>query len=166
MNAHRSEVVLLVKLSLAGCLVLFWPLVALPQWPWAAPTTPDAQRNALKAVQSGVKWLQNATRSAPNFGTQGEGTVGQAFQTLRQSYSAFRNTLTQQQLAYGANDLAELDAGLDILEEAFVNYRQALAVGQPANSALRNMCRVLRQGSDVWLQQLNKRCAQLRVGWG
>jgi len=80
--------------------------------------------------------------------------------------SAFKSTLTQEQLAHGANGLAELDAGLDILAEAFDNYQQGLAAGQPVGSALRDMCAVLRQGSDLWLQELNKNCSRLRVGWG
>jgi hypothetical protein len=68
-------------------------------------------------------------------------------------------------LAQGANDLAELDAGLGIIQEAFNNYQEAVAAGQNANSALRDMCQVLREASQVWLQELNNRCSKLRVGW-
>jgi len=157
---------LLPKVCLIACVTALYPLIAWCQWPFAAPTTPDAQRSALRTVQSNVKWLQNVTRTAANFGAQGEGNLVQAFQNLRQSYNSLKATLNQQQLAYGANDLAELDAGLDILEEAFANYHQALASGQQVNSAMRNMCAVLRQGSDVWWQQCNKTCSRLRVGWG
>ena len=142
------------------------PLLVFGQWPFAAPTTPDAQRNALNGVRSQVNWLQNATRTASNFGVQGYGNLLQQFQGLRDSYNGLKQTLNPQQLAQGANDLAELDAGLDIIQEAFGNYQEAVAAGQAVNSALRDICQILRKASQVWLQELNKRCAGLRVGWG
>jgi hypothetical protein len=142
------------------------PLLVFAQWPFAAPTTPDAQRNALNAVRSQVNWLQNATRTAASYGPQGYGNVLQQFQALRDSYTGLKQTLNPQQLAQGANDLAELDAGLDIIQEAFGNYQEAVGAGQPVNSALRDMCQILGQASRIWLQELNRRCAGLRVGWG
>src|SRR5215467_9668587 len=59
------------------------PLVALAQWPYGSPTTPDAQRNALSVVRSQVGWLDNDTRTAPNFGAQGADNVWQQFQAIR-----------------------------------------------------------------------------------
>ena len=141
-------------------------LVALAQWPYGSPTTPAAQRNALSVVRSQAGWLDNATRTAPNYGAQGADNVWQQFQALRGTYAALKQTLTPQQAAQGANSLAELDAGLDIIQEVFPNYQDAVASGQPVNSALREMCQVLRQTCAVWLQELNKCCSRLRVGWG
>ena len=142
------------------------PLLVFAQWQFSAPATPDAQRNALNGVRSQVNWLQNATRTASNYGPQGYGNVLQQFEALRDAYNGLKQTLNPQQLAQGANDLAELDAGLDIIQEAFANYQEAVSAGQPVNSALRDMCQVLGQTSRIWLQELNKRCAGLRVGWG
>src|SRR5262249_23548204 len=135
------------------------------QWPYGAPTNPDAQRNALRSLQAQMDWFQNATRSAPSYGAQGYGNVMQNFQALRDAYNGLKQTLSPQQLANGANALAELDAGLDIIAEAFTYYQEDVAAGQDPTSALRNMCRVLRQASYVWLQELNKTCNRIRVGW-
>ena len=107
--------------------------------------------------------MQNATRTAGNF-TDGVGLVWQQFQYLRASYEGFTATLNPQQLANGANELAELSAGLDILQESFANYQNDVGGGRSANAALAELCQVLRQASGVWLQELNKDCARLGVG--
>ena len=136
------------------------------QWPFATPTTPQAQRNALSAVRSQVGWVQNATRSASTYGAQGYGSLAQQFDGLRQAWAGLKSPLNPNQLAYGANALAELDAGLDIIQEAFADYQADIAGGQNYAPALSNLCRVLREGSGLWLQQLNKVSGQLRIGWG
>ncbi len=151
-------------LMLSAGLAVLWPAPVPAQWPFAPATTPDAQRNALSAVKAQVSWLQNATRTASNFGAQGNGNVWQTFQAVRLAFNAFKLTLTPQQLTYGANDLAELEAGLNILEEAFAYYEQDLAAGQSASAAIRNLCRVLRQSVAIWLQELTRTCSRLRVG--
>ncbi len=164
MFSYAKRTALFGSLLMASLAVL-WPRASSAQWPFGSPTTPDAQRNALSAVKAQVNWLQNATRTASNFGAQGYDNVWRTFQAVRATYEVLKSTLTPQQLAYGANDLAELDAGLDILQEAFTYYQADLAAGQSASNALRNMNRVLRQASDIWLRELNKTCSRLRVGW-
>ncbi len=134
------------------------------QWPFATPTTPDAQRNALSTVQSRVNWLQNSTRTAGNFPSGGYDMLWQQFSTLRASFNAFKSTLTPQQLNYGANDLAELDAGLDIIQEGFAAYQDDVANGRPPATALRSLCDVLGQASGYWWQELKRDSARLRVG--
>jgi hypothetical protein len=141
------------------------PFLASAQYPFPAPTTPDAQRNALNQVRSQVNYLQNATRTAANYGQQGYGNVWERFQIVRGAYGAFKQTLNPRQAADGANAFAELDGGLDILQEAFDNYQTDIAAGRPAGAALRDMCQVLRDGSRLWLDELNKTCSRLRVGW-
>jgi len=142
------------------------PVLVFAQWPFNAPVTPDAQRNTLAAVRSQVNWLQNATRTAPNNVSGGYGNVWQQFQALRAAYTGLTQTLNPQQLAQGANDFAELNAGLDIIQEAFTNCQEAVNAGQTQNAALRDMCQIIRQATQVWLQEFNNRCAKLRVGWG
>jgi hypothetical protein len=153
-------------LGLLLALPILSPLLLFAQWPFAPPTTPNAQRNALNAVRMQVDWFQNSTRTAANYGEQGYGNVRQQFEGLRGAYNAFKQTLRPDQLAYGANDLAEMDAGLDILQEAFTNYEQDVANGRMVRSALNDMGQVLRQGSTLWWQELNKKASRLRVGWG
>jgi hypothetical protein len=147
-------------------------LQAQPGWPYAgpppgmvSPTTPDAQRNAMNNVQSQVNWVINATRTASSFATGAVGTIYQQFQNLRGAYAGFTSTLTPQQTANGGNELAELSAGLDILQEAFTNYQDDLAAGRDPGAALRDMCQVLSQGAGVWLQEFKRDCSRLRVGW-
>ena len=144
-------------------------LRAQPQWPYAPPpamppsTTRDAQRNELNNLKGQVGWLQNATRTAPNYNT-GVGLLWQQFQNVRASYQTFTATLNPQQQAYGANELAELSAGLDILQESFTNYQNDVASGRSPEAALSELCQVLRRAVGVWLQELNKDCARLGVG--
>jgi hypothetical protein len=155
----------------AGLASLLSGLLALrAQPPWYAPppsipppTTPDAQRNALSNLRARVDWLQSAIRTAGNY-TDGVGQVWQQFQYLRASYEAFTTTLNPQQHANCANELAELSAGLDILQESFTNYQNDVAGGRSADAALAELCQVLRQAAGVWLQELNKDCARLQVG--
>ena len=153
-------------LTIVCSFVLLVSFEGVAQWPFEPPKTPSAQRNAMSAVRSQVNWLQGATRTAVNYGEAGYGNVQQMFEGLRQTFNAFKQSLTPQQLAQGANNLAELDAGLDILQEAFLNYQEDRAGGQPVGSALRSLCSDLRQGSAVWLQEFNKICSRQRVGWG
>ena len=156
---------LVSALCLAASLAILSPLMVPAQWPFALPQTPAAQRDARRAVKAQVGWLQNTTRTAGNFGANGYGNVLQQFNVLRGSYSTLKQTLTPGQLADGANSFAELDAGLDIIGEAFTNYQSDVAAGQPIQAALNNMCEVLSQAASVWLQELNKTCSRVRVGF-
>lgn len=139
-------------------------MFCLAQWGFNPPT-PDAQRNALGAVRSQVSWVQNSTRTASSYGEHGSEYVWQAFQGLRQAYGALTQTLTPQQLNQGANSLAELSAGLDIIQEVFANYEQDVASGRPVGVALADLGQVMRQASNLWLQELNKTASRLRIGW-
>lgn len=130
----------------------------------AVPTTPDAQRQAVDSVRTRVSWLKNATRTAPSYATGGDGLVWRSFEALRAEYTMFTRTLNAQQQARGANELAELAAGLDILQEAFANYQQDTNSGRSPAQALRDMCQVLGRAADVWLEEFNRDCARLRLG--
>lgn len=141
----------------------FWPGTPPSMIPVA--TTSTAQRNALSNVRSRVRWLQNATRSASNYRTGAADMLWQQFQFLRGSYSAFLTTLNPQQASYGANEWAELNAGLDIIQQAFTNYQDDLAQGRLPSMALNDLCHVLQEASSVWLQELNRDSSRLQVGW-
>ncbi len=131
---------------------------------FAVPTTPQAQRQAMSNVGVRVTWLKNATRTAPTYASGGEGLVWRSLQALRLEFGSFTKTLTPRQQADGANELAELAAGLDILEQALTNYYQDVAAGRLATQALREMCQVLARGADIWLAEFNKDCTRLRIG--
>jgi len=167
MRFTTKRIAALAGLAIVAGLALAWPhlLRAQPAWAYTVPTTPGAQRNSLNTVRSQVRSLQNATQNAPNYVQSGYGMVWQQFQDLRGAYAGLKSTLTPNQLNYGANDFAELDAGLDILQEAFANYQDDVGAGRSPNWALRNMCQVLSQAAGVWLQEFNQDCNRLRVGW-
>jgi len=120
----------------------------------------------LTALRSQIKFFQNTTRTAPNYGTAAYDNVLGQFETLRAVYNGLKQTLNARQLDKGANSLAELDAGLEILNEAFTNCQNDFAAGREARQAIRSMCQALREGSQVWAQELEKICSQLRVGFG
>ncbi len=139
-----------------------WPYAPPPMM--APPTTPSAQRNALNEVRTQVRLLQNTTRTASSF-SGGADNIWQQFQALRGSFNNFTMTLTSAQQGYAANELSELRAGLDIIQEAFANYNDDLAAGRSATAAYNDLGKVLCDASALWLQQLNKVCNRLRVGW-
>jgi hypothetical protein len=125
----------------------------------------NAQRAAVTEVRSQANWLLNATRTAPGYATGGAGLVWNQFQSMRQAYSNLGFTLFPRQREDGANQWAELSAGLDILQEAFANYENDLAGGRPEKAALRDLCSVLGDSTRVWLAQFNQDCARLTVGY-
>src|SRR5215469_13244676 len=163
----------LVAVGFASLIGVVWvcPCVlrAQPPWAWssppigAIPTTPQAQRNALNKVRSRVNWLQNATRTAGNF-NDNVGKIWREVQTLRAVFNNFTMTLNAQQRANGANELAELSAGIDILEGAFTNYNNDVAGGRSENAAFAELTQVMRQGARFWQQELDRVSARLLVG--
>jgi hypothetical protein len=167
MKSSTTKIALPLGLGLMVSLVLLCASVfyAQAQWGVAPQTTPMAQRNAMNLVVNQVSWFQNATRTASSYSGNGYGLVVQQFQTVRDQYNGFKSTLNPQQLTNGANQLAELDSGLDIIQEAFTDYQNAVANGQSNNSAFANMCQVLNQAMGVWIQEYKQDCSQLRVGW-
>ena len=58
-----------------------------------------------------------------------------------------------------------MDAGLDIIQQAFSDYQAHVGSGQPSYATLNNMCRVLNEALGVWAQELKQDCRQSRVGW-
>jgi hypothetical protein len=126
----------------------------------------QAQRNALGMLRTPINLFQNATRTAPNYGQQAYGNMFGQFQQLRAAYEALKQTLDAQQYERGANTLAELDAGFDILSEAFTYYQNDIAEGRPAGTAIRDMCRILREGVQIWSREFNRSVSALRIGIG
>ena len=143
---------------------LLWPRLLLGQ----PLMTPMSQQNAQANVQARVAWFQNATRSATGYGGGGAGGYGlvwRSFKSWQVTYNTFKATLTPTQATAGANELAELDAGLGIIEEAFTNFQQEVANGQSSTMAFNNLCQVLYRASGVWLQEFNADCSRMQVGW-
>ena len=153
--------------ALLVSLAVLWASVVYTQAqsPFAPPTNPMAQRNAMNLVLNQVKWFQNAASSASSYPGGGYGLLVQQFQAVRNQYNGFKSTLTPQQLASSANQLAELESGLNTIQEAFTDYQTAVANGQSSNTASANLRQVLNEAIRVWTRELKQDCRQLRVGW-
>ena len=164
-SSKRLRLIYLIGCCVGIGLMLSPLLRAQVPWGMETPRTPMAQRNAQNAVQSQVNWLQNATRTAPNYGAGGYGLLLQQFEMLCNAYNGFKQTLSPRQVANGANYLAELDGGLDIIREAFGNYQDEVANGRSGALATRSLCQVLRQATDLWSREFKEDCNQLGVGW-
>ncbi len=129
------------------------------------PTSPDTQRATYNNLLAQGRMLQNAIQTAPNYRTGAYDVLAQQFQMLCAAYVDFKRSLNQQQLYYCGNDLAELDAGLDIIGGAFANCQQDLAAGRSPNYTMRTLGKVLGQGTGLWFRQLDQVSRRLRVGW-
>jgi hypothetical protein len=121
-----------------------------------------AQNNAMNLVLNQVRLCQNATRASSY--QNGYGLLVQRFQEIRSQYAGFKTTLTPAQWNYGGNRLAELDAGLDIIQEAFADYQTAVANGQSPSHAYNNLKQVLNQALATWAQEFRQVSHQIRVG--
>jgi len=163
MNAFKKKFVALIA-SVWVLATLLAPCELRGQPPWfTPPPTPAAQRNALNFVRSQVNWFRNATQNAPRFGTGRYGMVWNRFLKVREAYRAFQRTLTPVQLRGAANELAELEAGLDIIQEGFIEYQMDVGSGRMANAAFRSMSQALDQAAGVWLQELDRVAGQLGI---
>jgi hypothetical protein len=162
-----SKLALPRGLGLLVSLAMLWASVVYSQAPppFAPPTNPMAQRNAQNLLLNQVKWFQNAARGASSYRGGDYGLLFQQFQAVRDQYNGFKSTLTPQQLASGANQLAELDVGLVNIQGAFTEYQTAVANGQSSNTASAHLRQVLNKAIRVWTRELKQDCRQLRVGW-
>jgi len=127
------------------------------------PPTPESQRNALNFLRGQVDWFRTAAQNAPRFGTGRYGMVWGRFLNVREAYRAFQRTLPPLQLRTVANVLAALDAGLDILQEGFIDYQQDVGSGRIANAAFRSMSQALQQAVVVWMQELDRVAGLLQI---
>ena len=167
MNPISTRLPLPLRLGLLAAIALLCAsaIYTQAQWPITPATTPMAQRNAYNLVNNQVSWFQNATRTASSYQGSGYGVLLQQFQNVSGQYAALKNSLNPQQLNAGGNQLAELDSGLNIIQEAFADYQTAVANGQSASTAFSNMAQVLNQAMAVWVREFKQVCRQLQVAW-
>ena len=122
------------------------------------------QRQILSQLQSQLRMLQQATRNASMFNAAPDEMLWTQFDGVRVGFQVLTSSLSPWQLDRGANDLAELDAGLGIIAEAFPNFQDDLSNGRPQAVALRTLCQVLRESFDLWERQLNQVASRLHIG--
>ena len=116
------------------------------------------------AVRAQADWLRSATRTTTSLATGADSVMWRQLQSLRRTYAAFKASLTPGQLQTGANELAELDAGLDILEQPFQEYHLDLAAGRRQSEAFNDLRRVLDAGTALWLQEFDQMASHVRAG--
>jgi len=116
------------------------------------------------AVRTQADWLRSATRTSTSLATGADTVMWRRLQSLRRTYAAFKASLTPAQLQSGAHDLAELNAGLDILEQPFHKYHLDLEAGRRQSQAFNELRRVVDAGAALWLQEFNQMANRVRAG--
>jgi hypothetical protein len=69
----------------------------------------------------------------------------------------------QLQSPRASNAAAELEAGLNIISEAFAPVDQEVQAGTFDRDAVVRMCQVLKEALDLWRQELRKDTSRLGV---
>lgn len=156
-----AAVVLLVAIASIAIL----PFSTRAQIIMGTPPDTDAQRNDMQNVQIQTRSLRNACNTASNDASDPYQYVLYNFNSMRAQYNLFRNTMNAAQVSRAANEWAELDAGLDVLAEAFSDYQEQTPPGTFNVSAFRNMCAVLGQAAGVWLTEFNDAVGRSQIGW-
>jgi hypothetical protein len=140
------------------------PVQSQPVFTNPSAPSPAAQRQMLEILWHQLRFLDNATRNATMFNTGADANLFRQVDAVRVAYETLKAVLLPWQLERGANDLAELDAGLAIISEAFPNFREDINRGRNEKVALRTLCQVLRGSFQVWKRQLDQTSDRLRLG--
>lgn len=147
-----------------GILPVLTPGSSFAQAYYSGVDAGDAQRNSIRTLRFQLDAFRSATRTAPAYynGT-GYDMVTSHFQAVRSAYATFKSTLTSTQASARANDFAELDAGLDIIAEAFTNYQSDVTSGYSGAPAFRDLCQTLSRAMTAWSQQFITVCSRARI---
>lgn len=165
MNTHPRKIRLIAVAIFVGTVLLVAPRISFAQNYNFNPTyAADAQRNSIRTLRFQLDAFRSAARTAPAYynGT-GYDQIQSHFQAVVSAYQTFKSTLTSTQASAGANDFAELDAGLNIIAEGFTNYQSEAASGYSGASAFRDLCQTLSRAMDVWSRQFLTVCSRARV---
>lgn len=85
------------------------------------------------------------------------------FQNLQNTFRAVAGVARQLQSARAANAAAELEAGLNIISEAFGPVQQELQAGKGNRDTVVRMCQVLNEALLEWQKELKKCSSRLGV---
>jgi len=170
----------ITTLGLPGLTVIWLAMTASPAtaqvyggWPGGAPpfiqgpTLADTIRNGCQASSDQARVtaqaaadmgqrVRSAAYQTQNFWSDYQNLQFQ-FQNLRATFAAVDAFVPQLQSPRASNAAAELEAGLNIISEAFAPVDQ----GTFNRDAIVRMCQVLKEALDVWRQELRKDAARL-----
>ena len=135
------------------------------------PTLADTLRNGAQAAsdQSRVtaqfaneisQRARGAGYQMQNFSADLQNLVYQ-FQNLRYTFSAVGQLALQLQTPRAANAAAELEAGLNIISEAFTPMQQEMQAGTFNPDTIQRMCGAINQALLEWQKELKKCSARL-----
>jgi hypothetical protein len=135
------------------------------------PTLIDTVRNAAQATSDQARIAaQTATemgRRARSAGYQSQNFAADypnlqlQFQNLRATFNLLAGIVPQLQSARAANAAAELDAGLNIIAEAFTPVEQEWAAGNLDRRTIVQMCEILNEAILEWQKELKKNSRRL-----
>ena len=83
------------------------------------------------------------------------------FESLRATFHQLAQLAVQLQTARAANAVAELDAGLNIISEAFAPVQQESQAGTLNRDTIVRMCQVLSEALKEWQKELKKDTSRL-----
>jgi hypothetical protein len=83
------------------------------------------------------------------------------FQNLRATFHAVAQLALQLQTARAANAAAELEAGLNVISEAFLPVQQEMQAGAVNRDTVARMGRVLHEALGEWQKELKKCSSRL-----
>lgn len=151
-------------------IVAGWP-VATPLPIVQGPTLAATLRNAVQASSDQARFV---AQTATEMGRRARGASYQMqnlsndyqslqyhFQNLRATFNVAGELALQLQSARAANAAAELDAGLNIISEAFAPVQQELQAGAASRDTVINMCQVLNLALNEWQKELKKNSSRL-----
>ena len=137
--------------------LLYQPLLFPP------PASADLQRNAYNNVVSAVDYFRNTAQTAGQY-ANGYFILWDQFRRVRILFTAFEQSLSQAQLARGADVLAELEEGLVIIQEGLDAIQTVPNVGLTYHFAVTREYRVMVQAVTEWTRRLNRIGGRLMVG--
>ena len=83
------------------------------------------------------------------------------FQHLRSTFNALQQLALQLQSPRAANAAAELEAGLNIISEAFIPMQQEIQAGAFNPDTVQRMCQALNEALLEWQKELKKCSSRL-----
>jgi len=151
-------------------------LISLPGAPLSfvqGPTLADTLRNGAQATSDQARQTAQAAGEmgrrarSPGYQTQNFAVDFQnlqiQFQNLRAVFSQVAAFVPQLQSPRAANAAAELDAGLNIIAEAFTPVQQQWQAGTLDRRNVVMMCEVLNEAVIEWQKELKKNSRRLGV---
>lgn len=137
------------------------------------PTVTDTLRNAVQAASDQARMTAQVAAEMARF-ARGAGYQTQnfaadfqnlqiQFQNLRTVFGQAAGIVPQIQSARASNAAAELDAGLNIIAEAFTPMQQEYQAGRLSRDTIVRCCQVLNEAILEWQRELKKDSRRLGV---